>query len=67
MNGPRNLAIFISQVSDDDLATVSRDDLLGLYEGLAAYAGQPDVDEALARLRPHIWDDETPPPRRWLH
>jgi hypothetical protein len=40
---------------------------LGLYEGLAAYAGQPDVDEALARLRPHIWDDETPPPRRWLH
>jgi hypothetical protein len=50
MNGPKSLAAIVNQVSDDDLATISREDALILYEGLLPHGGEPEVDAALARL-----------------
>jgi hypothetical protein len=74
MNGPKSLATIVNQISDDDLAAISCDDALILYEGLLPHGGEPEVDAALARLAAYLWEDDGPAfpatrthPRRVLH
>jgi hypothetical protein len=57
MHTRNSLAVIVNELSDDLLATISRDDALTLFEGLLDHAGQPEVDAALDRLGEYLWGD----------